>query len=407
MGAVVARHIGPESFGVITFSLTVASTLQALASLGIEGVLIRKVEETRNISSTYYDSEHSKPELNIEKKVQRLITSALFIRLFSGAFVFVIANVYLIIVLELTNEAKLISFFVTSSLIFQAGDVIDLFNQGELKGHKTAISKIFSYIVINVLRWFLLKLNASLVFFAATYFLEFFLIFVLLMFLHKMRYTFYLDYQHMFYSLKEFIQETWPIIAAGFLAAITTRIDQIFVATLMSPEKFGLYSAAIVIGSAPHFIPGIICGSLISTASRFKITDEALYKKLIFSTYIVNSLISIFIIMVLYHFASQIIIYMYGEDFSISSDYLKWYGVLNLPVFIGVTHSIWMITEKKMTYLLIKSAASSILATSISLSLIPVYGVMGAIFSLLISTFFAEIIFPMIYWMILLRKGRI
>ena len=390
IGVLVARHLGPEPFGWITLAITISATLYSFATLGIEGILIRKIVELKKGKNSSY------VERNYNLSI--LITSTLFLRLISGAVCYIIANLYIAVVYELDQVRMLISLLVTFSLIFQAGDVIDLYNQGELRGKKTAIVKIISYIVTNILRFFLVKIDASVVLFAFSYFLEFLVIFALLLRQFKISETLQTSIDAVYFFFRDLIFETWPIMVAGCLVAVTTRIDQIFVATILDAKTFGMYSAAILIGAAPQFIPGIICGSLISTATQYKLSDKRLYNNLIIYAYIINISLSILICICGYIFSDDLVEIMFGGEFSISAEYLRLYVFLNVPVFIGVTHSIWMITERRMQYLLIKSIISSTLAVILALGLMPKYEVIGAIYSLLISTFFAELCFPIIYW---------
>lgn len=392
VGAWVIRFLGAEQFGVIAYAIAAIAFLQPIASLGIEGNLIREIVRLKKIGSLSLDTQTNSDEEPSYFSIDALITSVFVLRLISGGILYVAYIFFSLVTTTGSNQPTIIIALVGFTLLCQASDTIDLLNQSELAAKRTAIAKIISYVFSNSLRLYFIYVEADVVFFAAAYLVEATIIAFILIYYYKKKNEWNLKYKTVIHFFKKFITETWPVIAAGLATAIATRMDQLLVAFYLGAEQLGMYAAAILFGTATVFLPAIICGSTMSSASKFKNIDEGKYLYILRTVYLLNISIAVFVIIVTNLFAQKVVFIFFGTDFIDSIMYLRIYSLINLPIYIGITHSIWMVNDHKLHYSLYKAIIGAVLTLSFGFVFIPIYGVIGAAVSVVSSLTICEIV---------------
>jgi len=80
-----------------------------------------------------------------------------------------------------------------------------------------------------------------------------------------------------------------------------------------------------------------------------------------------------------------------------------------IPVFYGTAWGMWMVAENKQRYLIFFQFLSMGIALFLNLKLIPIYGVQGAAYSLIITQFvgiFSALTFykPALSWMLFIKS---
>ncbi|MDA5556953.1 flippase [Shimia sp. MMG029] len=394
VGAWVIQHLGAERFGHIAYAIVFVSFFQAIANLGIEGNFIREIVHSKNPDKRNTSIGSYRLLDEDDFKTETLVSSVLLLRLFTGLALYLLLLVINGLLTDWEARSLQITALIGFILIFQAADTIDLFNQSELASKRTAIAKIVSYVFSNGFRIVLIYIDADLIYFAAAYFIEALSIAAILTYYYKVRNSWSFKPGSIFRYFVFFISETWPVIVAAVATALATRMDQFLLNFYLGEEQIGLYSAAILFGSATFFLPAIICGSAMSTATELKLQDEVEYRSILRKVYVLNVSMAFCVAIATYVFAELVVLSFYGPEFSESANALKIYAILNIPVYIGITHSLWIVNDRKLHFLLYRALIGAVLTIVFCLFLIPVYGMIGAAVSILISQCVSEILVP-------------
>lgn len=231
IGVWVARYLGPEKFGLISYSQSFVAIFASFASLGINTILIREF-----VNEKYNSTE--------------LFGTSLIIKLFgaTASILFITFSAWIIGNDRFTIYLILI---ISSASIFQSFNVIDLYFQSKVLSKYVVCSSIIGLFSSSVLKIFLVLNDADLQAFA--YVIVFENLVVALGFLYTFLKYSNLDFlkirfsKNIFYSL---LNDSWPLILSGLVISIYMKIDQVMIKQMLGDESVGQYASAVRISEA-------------------------------------------------------------------------------------------------------------------------------------------------------------
>ena len=402
VGAVVIRHLGPDQYGQLAYTLAIIAIFQSIASLGLEGVVVREIlaiagARENLLTSDHRESSNQKISQNTDEvNIRLLISSAFIIRLLSGLCLLTFA----ILVTGVLNGGSPTGTFLTillgGPLIFQAADIFDLWNQSRLNSKLTAILKIVGYIISNTLRILLVTIDAGLLWFAAAFLVEASIIGFGLYFTYTRSNKFLFDYKVQVRLIVNLVKETWPVAVASLSAAVYARIDQIVLGSHLGPAELGIYSAALLFASASYFLPGVICASVMPMAVKAKQLNVSSYIKIVRNTYVLLLSTSLSIFLITYLAADFIFAIFYTEAFDKGIEILKIYAITNIPVYLGVAHGLWMVNDRKIIVYVYRAFFGAVTAVTLCLNLVPAHGLIGAAYSTVTALIVSDVLVPIV-----------
>ena len=368
VGVWIARYFGPELFGTWNYILAFVGLFTTIATLGIDGIVVRDLT------------------LNLDR-AKNYLGSIFGLRLLSGlgSVVFCI-----VISLILSADDQLIIILIgilSTTLLFQAFDVVDLYFQSVIKSYYTVISKGVAFLIISVAKILLIVNSSSIVYFIWANVIEVVLSSVfLLVALRKERLNFF-EFKWESTIARKMIVEGWPLILAGILVMVYLKIDQIMLKELATEKSVGIYAAAVRISEIWYFIPVVISTSIFPYLLKQKAISEEKYtltlKRMYSIFFWMAFLIAIFINIV----SVPIISLLYGSDYLPASEVLSihiWAGIF---VFLGVASSQYLMAENIVKYSLYRTLVGAITNIILNFVLIPKYQEAGAAYATLVSYF--------------------
>lgn len=400
VGALVVKQLGPEQYGQIAYVVAIVSLFQSIASLGLEGVLVREilVFDAAN-KNGLIDNKNNNGKISIKTdfdniNTQLLISAAFSVRLIVGVVLLILSIIFVGLLKEWSQNAIMLTILMGGPLIFQASDIFDLWNQSRLNSKLTAILKILSYILSNSIRIYLISIDAAMIWFAAAFFVEASVVGIglYLAFTHDNRMQYNIKIQTKI--IKNLIKETWPISIASLAAAAYTRFDQISLENYLGTVELGIYSSALLFATATYFLPGIICASIMPEAVKAKRDNYNKYLEIMRYTYSILLLISLSIFAITYVAGDLIFSIFYTVEFAEGVAVLKLYALTNIPVYMGVAHGIWMVNDKKLIVSVYRAVLGAVTAIVLCLLFVPEYGMTGAVYSTISALIVADIIVP-------------
>ena len=303
---IVARYLGPENLGKLTYAQSLVGLFAIFASLGIDTVLYREFI--------------AHPE-----KENDLFGTAILIKLFSGfiAFLSVISLSYFL------ESEPLLTFLVSISaltfLINPLGVISVFFNSKVLSKYSAQVS-IFLALFLPLLKIIFIYLHLGIIYFAATLVLEsmlsvLYLLYVYVTKFHNSPLTWRFDTS----ILKNLAKDSWPLMLAGFSAQIYSNMDQIMIQNFLNSTSVGIYSVATRLAFITQTFPLIIASALFPALLNAKKHARTIYLQR-FRTLIKFSIgiTSIFVLLV-FIFAPIIVGTIFGADFSDSIPTLRIY----------------------------------------------------------------------------------
>ncbi|MDC5852098.1 flippase [Vibrio europaeus] len=352
----VARYLGPESYGILSYSQSMVLMFSAVAALGIDNVVVREI--TRN-----------------KDKAKEIVLTAITMKIVGGlvAIFLSVLSAYLLSEKELEYVLVLI---ISLSMLFTGSSVINLYFQSFEKLKYSSIANIFAFATSGAFKVVLIMQGADLIWFAVALMLDsvFLAIGLAFVYVQDIKDTVTRVTLNWPFAKRIFL-ESWPLIFSLLAVTVYSRIDQVMIMQMLDEHAVGLYSVSMKLYDAAIVIPSAIIVSLfpkVINAGKEN-SDRAFVK------YFELPILTIFSIAIFVSFSSfWFIPFFFGQEYESSSEILNiliWGGVFSV---VGMIRSRWVTLECLQRYTIIYVVVGMLVNIILNYYFIPKYGVIGA-----------------------------
>ncbi len=240
--SVVARYLGPDQFGLLNYTISLAAIFATVATLGFEGIVIRELL--------------AQPE---EKDA--VLGTACALRFAGGLLA--IALVALTGLLTRNGSAVLpLALVVSLGFLPQALEVIDLWFQQSIQSRLTVLAKSGAALLGAGVKLGLVWAQAPLAWFAAAVAVDAVLAAAALAWMFHGRGERLRQWRVTRTMTRTLLRDSWPLIVSGLLIALYLRVEQLLVMNWLGERTAGVYFAAVKFAEAWAFAPGLIVSSV-------------------------------------------------------------------------------------------------------------------------------------------------
>ena len=161
VGIYVARFLGPEKFGLLSYAMSFVLLFGTIASFGLNEILVREL-------------------LQDKTQVKELLSTAFFLKTVG----FLVMGCIIIFALQFTNDDKythLMIAVITLGIFFQSFNVIDCYFQSQVQSKYVVIVQFIQLLITSLIKIFLILNKATLVWFAIVFMIDQALLAILLL----------------------------------------------------------------------------------------------------------------------------------------------------------------------------------------------------------------------------------
>lgn len=373
----VARYLGPENLGKLSYAQSFVAIFSMFASLGIDQIVYRDLV--------------AKPEREAEILGTAFIVKALFGTL--TLFV-TVATAFFI------NTEPLLTWLIALialSFIFQPlGTVGHVFSARVLSKYPTLVGFGVS-LLIPLLKLLVIFFDKGILYFAAIITLEAFLLGLMYIFLyHAILKGSVFNWRVRAGMCRSLIRDSWPLMLVGVTGYLYARIDQVMIQHFLDSTAVGLYEAAVRLTEPLGFIPGILIGSLFPALINARLRDRIEYRNRFRSLIVICLGTSSALALFVFIFAPTIVQILYGPEYSPSVAILKVYVWSTLGTIATALLYNYLTIENRALTQLAYTASGATLNITLNAYLIPSLGAIGAAIATLI-TLMSILIFFFVY----------
>lgn len=370
VGVYVARYLGPEGFGLLSYAGSFAGLFTAIATLGLDGIMVRELVKN--------------PDRRDE-----LLGTAFWLK--AGGAIFMWIGISAAIPFTHNdNQTNIIIAIIAFGVIFQSFNVIDFNYQAEIKSKYVVYAQLTSLVISSVIKLALICTMASIVWFACVFLLDAVVQSIGLTALYLKNTGKMWSWKWRWETAKELLTDSWPLILSGIVISIYMKIDQVMIKEMLGTEQVGHYAAAARLSEAWYFIPMAITSSVFPAIINAKKQNKSFYYKRLQKLYDLMVWLAVAIALPTTFLAPWVIQVLYGVAFFPAADVLSlhiWAGVF---VFLGVANGRWIIAENLQYIATIRSSSGAIVNVVLNIVLIPSYGIKGAAIATLLSILVAS-----------------
>jgi O-antigen/teichoic acid export membrane protein len=377
VGVLTARYLGPSNYGALNYTASFVTFALSVATLGMEGVVIKKMIMSPDDEGVYLGS----------CMLFRFISSIL-----SSIAIFVI-----VAVLNPDDRLKWILVFLQSfQLIFKSVQILDSWFQRHLKSRYVSIGKMVACLIVAGYKIFLLATQKDIVWFALSNSLTDIVVALMLYIFYRTEHG-----QNLKVSKKkgmEVLSESYHFILSGLMSATYSQMDRIMIGSMMTDVDVGLYTTATAICGMWLFVPNAIINSFRPKILELKKQgNEESYRRRLEQLYSSIIWLCIFASVVICILGNFVIRILYGDDYIGAVSALRiaiWYETFAM---IGTARGIWILCENKNKYVKYYLGIGAVVNLILNYVMIPVWGINGAAVATLITQIITSMIAPLLF----------
>ena len=359
----LAKYLGPESFGIYSYAISVLIVLLLFTNLGIDPILIREL---------------------VDNKINKasLLGSSFVLKLFGGIFGFLLMGL-LGIYYGFNSETGIVILLISPILLLRSLSILDSYFQSKKENKYSAIANMVSIIFGSTLIFIFIKFKYELEYFALIYVIESAVLSSALLFYYLRKCELHKWIVSKKISLN-ILKESWPLIIAGVASIINYRIDHIYIGSMLSSSVLGNYSAAAKVSEFWFIIPTILNTVFYPILINLRSLNYNKYKRFLGLVIISCLCFGIFYSIAITYFSENIILFIFGDKYNLAGEYLSLYIWSTLPYFTLFILSNVIYLENLIRKTLIISVISILGNLILNYFFIQEYGASGAIYATII-----------------------
>ena len=373
VGIWVARYLGPEQFGLFSYTQSFVGLFTVIATLGLDSIVVRELVKG-------------------EIKKDNLIGTTFWLKLMGAVLVLSI----LAITINFTNnnnQTNILVFIIAGATVFQSFNVIDFYFQSKVMSKFVVYANIISLLLSSVVKIILLLNQAPLIAFAWVILFDSFILACGFVYFYIKNNLSLLKWKFDKLLAIKLLKDSWPLILSGVVISVYMKVDQVMIKEMLGNEQVGQYAVAVRLSEIWYFIPMVIVSSLFPAIINAKKESEELYYDRLQKLYDLMVWMAIAIALPMTFLSDWIVDFLYGNAYMKAGSVLMihiWAGIF---VFLGVAFSSFLTSEnltKKAFYRTLLGATINVILNYV---LIPIYGIIGAAIATLIGQFVANYVY--------------
>lgn len=355
----LARHLGPDNFGILNYLLAILFLFVSISSLGVNPVLVNEIVKKRR---------NSMPSL-INSYYLRFLISLISYFLF------------LLIIYTLNNNIIYHNYSLILGVIIILKSCEVLFSFFEAKSFSKYIvisqsvgffisASIILFIVINAI-------DNIYIYYALV--LDLVIVFILI----NVFYFIYFKnhfYKFNFIIIKRLISKSLPVLISTLSILLYMRIDQIMIKEMINEYQLGIYSVSVRYIEIYHFIPKIIMISILPVI----LTSRNYYVKLLGINSLMNK-ISLILIIFIFLSSDIVIPLIFSDTYIESINITKILSFSIFFVFLGVVNEHWYVTKNLQKFYALYVSFGALLNIILNYILISNFGLKGAAYATVLT----------------------
>ena len=365
VGIYVARYLGPERFGLLSYANSFVGLFTAIATLGLDGIVVREL-------------------VKLPRQRDKLLGTSFLLKV-AGSLVMWLA---ILIALFFTKNDVLtntIIAIIAFGVIFQAFNVIDFNFQAEVKSKYVVHSQFVQLIFSSFIKLVLIFNKLPLIWFAAVYCLDAAILAFGLAFSYLNNHGSFKKWKWDAKIAKGLLLDSWPLMFAYMSYLIYAKIDRIMIKEMLDEYSVGIYSAAYVIYEAPLFIALMVAKSVYPILVQYYQNNKDRLFELYLELSSYMTLLSYLIVLFIFIFHKDLIQITFGNNFVESSKILVILSFGLIPMFNAFLRSSYMTISESQKIILYTTLFSSIINILLNFFMIKKYGIEGAVYATVVT----------------------
>jgi len=370
VGVWVARYLGPEQLGLLSYAMAFASMFAAFASLGLDDIIVRDLVREPTSRGT-------------------ILGTAFGLRLVSGTASFATTVAMINVLRPFDGLSHWIVGIVAAGTILQAVNVIEFWFHSQVQAKYTVLARSGAYLICSLIKVVLIFFGAPVIAFALVALFEVLVGMAGLIVAYHVTGGRLGDWRCRIVAAKRLLMDGWPLMLSGIVIQIYLRIDQVMLGEMAGNEELGIYSVAVRLAELWFFVPTAFCWSVFPGIVEAKSISDELFSERLQQFYNLVALAAYAVALPTTLVAHWLVPTLFGEVFARGGLMLAVLIWANVFIGLEMARSSFLTVMNWTRLYLVTVTLGCLLNIALNLWLIPLYGGMGAVIASLVAYWFA------------------
>jgi len=377
VGIAVARHLGPENFGILSFAIAISGIFMVMAGLGLDEILVRDFANDLIANAAW------------KAAWQLRLTTA------GASYVVTMATVW--IWRPASPEVWGIAAIVAAGMIFAPCDLVDFWFQAKQQMRVPAMARQLSLWLAAGWRLLLLAGDAPLSAFAWANLAEAALVGSALWWVFcRTNKTASFDGEVAGHRSR-MLREGWPLAISSLLVIVTMQADRLLLSRYGGDAVVGIYAAAARLTEVLHALPVALGFALMPHLVALYREDRTGYWRLAGRTMGGLTMFGIVCASAVTLLAPVFLPWLLGKDYADSARILGIHIWTLVFVFMVSMRSRFLVIQGATRWIFFMSLPTALLNILANLVLIPRYGGLGAAWAAVGAWGFSALVIPWLF----------
>jgi len=358
VGIWLARYLGPEKFGLLSFAGALVAIFAGLATLGLGEILIRDL-------------------VRHPERKEHIIGTSFVLQFAAGCACFLALFVTARFARPGEPGTLMVVLIVGAILFVSPLATIRNWFLSQVSYKYVVLAENSASLAVSAVRALLILAAASVVAFAWATVAEVVLMaFGLIVMYIRTGNT--IDWKFRRKIAVSQLRETWPL-AAGLLAyTLYGRVDQVMLGQMLGDAKVGVYAAAVRVAELWLFIPPAISSSFFPSLVSAREANPDEYRRRLQQLFNLMVVLGVGASVVLSFSANWIVGLLFGSEYSDAGPVLQIYSWAGIFVGFAWMGERYLVIEGLQRLVMYRHLIGAIINVTANWLLIPTFGLVGA-----------------------------
>ncbi len=366
LGVWLARYLGPDQFGVLSYAIAFVRIFMPLGSLGLWQIVVRDL-------------------VNHPDRPGDILGSALGLSLVGGVLAFSLCLTLLPRVRPQDPVVLTLVAWLGVALLCQAADLVGFWFQAQLQIKPEAIARGGAYLLGSMALAIALVAQAPLLLVGSLFALEPLLKVLGLTVLYRRWAADGPPWRFRWPLARRLLSQGWLLMVTQFAILLFLRVDQIMVAQLAGDQAAGLYAAAVKLSEGWYFLLTILSTTLFPVIVTLQARDPVAYQRQLFRLLRGVALLAYGVMGAFLGLAPLVVPLLFGSAYQGAVPVLQIHALSSVFMGLGLVRGLWLTAENYLGLYVAFASLGAGLNLGLNWLLVPSYGAIGASVATLIA----------------------
>lgn len=368
----IARYLGPDKFGLLSYALAFAGLFVPLVTLGLDEIVVRNVVRD--------------PTCRDET-----LGTAFVLKFIGSLVAFAAATLAAVLLRPDDTLSHWLVVIIAAGSLFQSLNIIDIWLNSQVETRYAVIARNVAFAITTIIRIVLILTRAPLPAFALVVTIEMAIGAAGLVVAYRLRGGTFARWHASLATARNLLRDSLPLLLSFISIGIYQRIDQVMLQEMSGSAEVGIYSVAVRLSEVWIFIPNAIYWSVYPSIVKARQVSDALFHERLQKFYNLVALLAYAIAIPLTLCSQWLVDTLFGEAFARAGLMVAFLIWAHLFTSLEIAKSAFLATMNWYKIYFISTCSGCMVNIVLCYLLIPRYGGMGAVFASIVAYWFAAL----------------